>query len=502
MQVVWFKKDLRIEDHAPLYEAIKLGKKLLPLYIIEPEFWAQPDCSLRHYNFLLNCLVSLNHSLQKLGASLTIKVGNTIDVFKNLHENHKIKAIFSHQETGNMWTFERDKNFKRWVQENNIAWVEKQQNGVIRGKHDRNDWGKNWYKTMSLPVVECPNKISSLHELPDKIPSAADLKLHKDICTSTIVGGREEALNLLNSFLGDRGKNYAAEMSSPLTAFDACSRLSPHITFGTLSLKEIFQAVERRKKELNALPEHKRNKWASALRSFSSRLRWHCHFIQKFEDEPDIEFNNMHPAYNGLREKDFNESYFTAWQNGKTGYPMIDACMRSLIHTGWINFRMRAMLISFASYHLWLHWRRPAHYLARLFTDYEPGIHYAQIQMQSGTTGINSIRIYNPIKQGLDHDPEGKFIKKWIPELKNVPTSLIHTPWMAKNLMGGYPLPIVNEKEARQKASGKIYEIRKHKQHKAISKNIVIKHASRKALPKRNVPSKIKMSPYQRELPI
>lgn len=159
---------------------------------------------------------------------------------------------------------------------------------------------------------------------------------------------------------------------------------------------------------------------------------------------------------------------------------MIDACMRALIHTGWINFRMRAMLVSFASYHLWLDWRYTAPYLAGLFTDYEPGIHYSQFQMQSGTTGINTLRIYNPIKQGIDHDPEGVFIRQWIPELSAMPKEYIHQPWLCSALMNGYPLPVVDEKIARNNAAKKLYDLRKQSNHKGEAQQIVHKHASRK----------------------
>jgi deoxyribodipyrimidine photo-lyase len=164
----------------------------------------------------------------------------------------------------------------------------------------------------------------------------------------------------------------------------------------------------------------------------------------------------MHPAFEGLREPHHNEKFFEAWKSGQTGYPLIDASMRSLHKNGWITFRMRAMLVSFASYHLWLDWRKTAPFMAQLFTDYEPGIHYAQFQMQSGVTGINAVRMYNPIKQSQDHDPQGKFIRCYLPELKNVPDSFIHEPWRFENIGSCYPMPIVEPKAAIKYARAEI----------------------------------------------
>ena len=261
-------------------------------------------------------------------------------------------------------------------------------------------------------------------------------------------------------------------------------------------MREVFHATEARRIEIQELTPENKGKWGSAIRSFSARLRWHCHFIQKLEDEPRIEYENLHTAYNGLRENAFNDAYFTAWKQGNTGYPMIDACMRSLIATGWLNFRMRAMLVSFASYHLWLDWRPTSKYLATLFTDYEPGIHYSQFQMQSGTTGINTLRIYNPIKQGMDHDPQGEFIRKWIPELANMEDAYIHTPWECEAEMNGYPMPIVDEKVARTYAREAFSAVRKRFAHKDEARKIVKKHGSRKRTAK-----KPKIDP-QGELPL
>ena len=228
-----------------------------------------------------------------------------------------------------------------------------------------------------------------------------------------------------------------------------------------------MRAVYQRTKQQQASFEKGiKTPWKMSLASFQKRLRWHCHFMQKLEDQPNIEFENFNRGFDGLR-MDFNENYFLAWQKGETGYPLIDACMRCLKETGWINFRMRAMLASFSSYHLWLHWQKPAVYLAKHFLDFEPGIHFSQFQMQSGTTGINSIRIYSPIKQVADHDSQGKFIRKWIPELANVPDFLIAEPHkmtlIDQKQFGcvldkDYPLPVVDHKKAYSEAKEKIFK--------------------------------------------
>ncbi|MDQ8188397.1 FAD-binding domain-containing protein [Pelagicoccus sp. SDUM812002] len=139
-----------------------------------------------------------------------------------------------------------------------------------------------------------------------------------------------------------------------------------------------------------------------ALRSFLSRCHWQCHFMQKLEDEPAIEFHPLHPALENLRPPTPQADFLDAWQHGQTGYPFVDACIRYLNTHRRISFRMQAMLAAFAAYGLWIGWRRFKDPLARASLDYEPGIHYSQIQSQSGTTGINSLRIYNPSRKGSD----------------------------------------------------------------------------------------------------
>jgi deoxyribodipyrimidine photo-lyase len=180
-----------------------------------------------------------------------------------------------------------------------------------------------------------------------------------------------------------------------------------------------------------------------------------------------------------------DRALLNAWAKGETGYPFLDACMRSLAATGWLNFRMRAMVMSFASYNLWQPWRQSGLHLARMFTDYEPGIHWSQVQMQSGSTGINTIRIYNVVKQGHDQDAQGAFVRRWVPELKDVPDRFIHEPWLwdgaARVLGRTYPSPIVDLKASTEAAKTRIYGARKGRAFHEAADAIQNKHGSRRS---------------------
>ena len=316
------------------------------------------------------------------------------------------------------------------------------------------------------------------------IPTRATLAITEGYCPNRQSGGSLAAQNLLKSFLSVRGEKYRTSMSSPLSGEIACSRLSPHISWGTISMREVNSAVKSRQIALKNLPSGSMV-WKQSLKSYNSRLHWHCHFIQKLEDEPQIEFENLHSAYDGVRKVGENGDALKAWAAGETGLPFVDACMRYLRENGWLNFRMRAMLMAVASYHLWLHWREPGLELARLFTDYEPGIHWSQVQMQSGTTGINVIRIYNPVKQGKDHDPAGVFIRKWVPELSAIPDFFLHEPWKAENsaqvLGSAYPYPIVDHLDVAKAARQKLWAVRRSDTFREEADKIQDRHGSRKS---------------------
>lgn len=474
--ILWFKRDLRGADHPALARAAQAGGPVLPLYIVEPGLWAQSDADARHYGFLRDALVDLKDQLHRIGLHLVIKVGEAVPVLDDLRRAHDITRLISHEETGNSWTYARDRAVAAWARGQGVAWEELPQSGVVRRLRGRDGWAAARDRFTAAPVV-MPGQVLMLKGVAsDALPGAARLGLGAD-APQRQRGGRVEGLAALDSFLTTRGQDYRRAMSSPLSGATACSRLSPHLAFGTLSSREVEQAAARRAASVRGAADG----WAGAVQSFRSRLAWRDHFMQKLEDEPALEWRCLHPAYDGLRPAIPDPAKLAAWQKGETGLPFVDACMRSLAATGWLNFRMRSMVMAVASYHLWLDWRATGAHLARMFTDYEPGIHWSQVQMQSGTTGINTLRIYNPIKQGQDQDPTGAFTRAWVPELAAVPDALLQEPWRWDGAGGlRYPAPIVDVKQAAAWARDRVWAVRQGDGFRAKAAQVVRKHASRK----------------------
>lgn len=466
INIVWLKRDLRLSDHEPLALANANGLYTILLYIFEPSLMQYADSSHRHQQFVWQSLMDMNKKLKNFsGKENNIFIANNeaIDVFYFLENEFDIKHVFSHQEIGNNLSYTRDKQLDEWFKQNNITWTECKRDGIIRGqKYRPTDWNKKWMETM--------NALQFGFDLNLFIPNDRILKeigyfnIDNSIKNYNKIfqpGGENYAFQYLQSFIENRHINYAKHISKPVLARKSCSRLSPYLAWGNISMRQVYQAVT------SALKQQNTNK--RALQFYIARLHWHCHFIQKFETDCSMEFNNVNSAYNCVR-LERNEKFIEAWKTGNTGFPLIDACMRSVIATGYLNFRMRAMLVSFLTHNLWQDWRTGAHHLAQQFLDFEPGIHYPQFQMQAATMGVHTIRTYNPIKQSYDHDENGEFIKQWIPELATVPSEFIHEPWLMNlsqqqdfNCLIGkdYPAPIVDLKISTKIASDNLWALKK-----------------------------------------
>ena len=487
-ELVWFKRDLRCQDHAALTSAARMGP-VRCIYVVEPKLWLEPDMALQHFEFIHESLQVLDADLRLQGACLEIHYGALTEVLSQIWQADPFGRLHSHEETGNGFTYARDKQVANWCQSQKIDWMEYPQFGVVRGLKNRNLWQAAWEQHMSAPLQN-PGKLNYWrYPLPPSGVMRAPAHLRHNP-PQRLRGGRTLALSTLHSFLSARSLGYRGGISSPLSAPNACSRISVYLAWGCISMREVVQQTYEYLEQLP--PQASRHR--AGLSAFVSRLYWHCHFIQKLESEPAIEWRNMHSGYDGLREHDFNEAHFEALKAGRTGWPMVDACVMMLRETGWLNFRMRAMLVSVAAYPLWLHWRPVGEWLATQFLDYEPGIHWSQLQMQSGTTGINTTRVYNPIKQAQDHDPHGRFVRQWLPHMRQVPDVFLFEPWLMKTSLqydGNIGLdteiadPLVDLSQATRESKQRLHSRRQQPEVRAGKQSVVEKHASRKRPTKR-----------------
>jgi deoxyribodipyrimidine photo-lyase len=428
----------------------------------------------------------MNEKLKPFNRCVNIFYAEAVDTFEWIAQHFEIRDIFSYRESGIRLTWMRDKAVRNWCSHQNVRWTECKRDGIQRGIKNREGWDRQWHGFMHAPIIQ--NVFSSQQFSMPAYPFITPddlLQQWSDYPPNFQPAGEDVALRYLQSFMESRGVNYNKHISKPAESRVSCGRISPYLAWGNVSVRQVVRYALQHPQATNG------KRWVDG---FLTRVNWRDHFIQKFEVECDYETKCINAGYESLI-KDENPAHIQAWEKGLTGFPLVDACMRCLHSTGWVNFRMRAMLVSFFCHHLYQDWRTGTYHMARLFLDYEPGIHYPQFQMQAGTTGINTVRIYNPVKQSHDHDPEGAFIKTWVPELRTVPIEFIHEPHLMSaeeqancgvRIGTDYPRPIIALESASRHAREAIWGHRKKDEVKTEGKRIVETHARKSARSKKS----------------
>ncbi|MCQ8895006.1 deoxyribodipyrimidine photo-lyase [Limnobacter humi] len=463
MQLIWHKRDLRTVDHVPLQRALEQSgdSELLPLYIHEPGWLAQPYVSGSHQQFVHESLDDLRLAYRAAGGDLAETTGDAVAIFARLHAQAPITAIWAYQEVTTLWGYERDQTVRRWCKQQGIALHELPQNGVHRGRDGYLKYNFKAYLDDSAytpltslkkihaanPAIQhrwafTPGSPLELGNPPHQRPA-----LKSPPAPQAMKGGMRQAHALIATFFQEKNLfRYPGSLSNPSLAEHGCSRLSPYLAYGVVSDRFVLQRLNTvYEAALPGLDRISQDKITGCAKFFADRMHWRSMYAQAMEVHPHSEVQCDIAGFNGLREHSETTGWFEAWAGGQTGVPMVDAAMRQLNHTGWIPMRMRGMVTSFALNELWLPWQQVAHHLACAFVDFEPFIHFSQVQIHAGSSRLSGPLIYDPVKQQAEQDEQGDYVQRWVPE----------------HLSPTYPAPLVNIHAARERARKRVFAIRK-----------------------------------------
>ncbi|MEH2259064.1 FAD-binding domain-containing protein [Nostoc sp.] len=463
MHLLWFRRDLRLTDNEIVALASANNATVLAFFIIDPWFYQWVDVGKARVRFLFESLENLDSNLQKLGSKLILFEGNAVEIIQELtqqltQQGHRPKLYFN-RDVQVEYGVSRDQAIVHFYQQLNLNY-HMGLNNFLQLEDKREHWYSEYYTYQRQPIYPKPTSINT-PSLSLNIPhlTFTELKQKYSAFWKTeqvyFIGGETQAQSTLNSFLKSRFNGYHWKLSRPmLSQLGATSHLSPHLTFGTISTRTVYQSTKARAEELKTQP-----KAEFSLKAFRDRLRWHDSFTQRLYFYPEIAYQNRYPEfdewYTPLELPPEKQELFQAWLEGLTGFPLVDASMRQLKTMGWMNFRMRAMCATFLTINCGISWHHGARHYMNYLVDGDLAIDNWQWQMQSGVTNplSDTFRIYNPNKNIQEKDPDLKFIYYWISELKGYSLpEIIQGKYIGTS---SYPQPILDWAKTR-KVNGKI----------------------------------------------
>lgn len=455
--LVWFRRDLRISDHAPLERAARRGQ-VIPVFVLDPALLHHPETAVARVAFMLGCLGSLDRELRQRGGRLILKWGDPLEILPRLVHSSQAEGIYAYSDCERIYGRARDARLNRILRAEGIPirWFEPLGSLPELVAYPR--YRQLWLEQMADPLIPTPAQIAVPEEISSEpIPSLAKLGLTPDE-KRIPAGGTAAARQALKQFLCHKAQRYYWQLSYP--SAEVTTGLSPYLKFGVISVRECVQTVQQ---AVQAEPDERKRRSAQQL---ISRLRWGSGFTQRFRYLPQLELSSLYRVFD-QQDWDCDPELYRAWQEGRTGFPIVDAAARCLMATGGyrsLNFRVRAIYASFLSNLLGMDWRYGALHFMRHLIDGDCPIDHYQWAMQAGMTHCVDktwTRIYNPGQTAVDRcDPEGSFIKRWLPELRSIPPEQLGSP-------PGYIPPILDYKEARQRRVQKLDKLRQTFRHHA-----------------------------------
>jgi deoxyribodipyrimidine photo-lyase len=440
--IVWFRRDLRVVDHAPLQRAAARGA-VIPVFVFDRALLHHPETGVARVAFMLASLQALDQDLRDRGGRLIVQFGNPVEVLPQLLEATQADGIYAYLDYERIYGRVRDARLNRVLAatDRKIRWFEPP--AGVADLMPYPQYRKWWFSEMEQDQIPAPSRINVPDDLPhEPVPTLTQLGLIAD-GKPIPPGGTQAARHLLQNFIGDKIDRYYWQLSYPGAA--VTTGLSPYIKFGAISIRECYQTIKPLRTAIDV-------KVQRSAKQLIDRLRWGTGFTQRFRYLPQLELRSLYSVFD-QDGWEFNEADYQAWQAGETGFPIIDATARCLQATGgWLdmNFRSRAIYASFLGNLLGMDWRYGALHFMRHLIDGDCPIDHYQWAMQSGVTHCADktwTRIYNPEQTAVDRcDPEGAFIKRWVPELAHLPAAALGLPPQVK----GYAPPMLNYKAARK----------------------------------------------------
>ena len=452
----WFRRDLRVTDNVALSEATKRAETLAPIFIFEDAFKTGPDVGAARLAFLLQSVESLRKNLAELGHTLIIRCGKSEEILPAFTKEVGAQCVFANKRY-EPYTQRRDERITGALLKVGVGFELFKDAVVWEEQEILNQTGKPYTvftpysKAWKARAVSAPKgklghakivaenfKSESLPKSPDEIGYPLKQKIPP--------GGERAALELLRKFMAGPVYSYATSRNFP--AIDGVSNLSPHLRAGTIGIRTVISELNKAKAKA---PDSEALK---SCETYLNELIWREFYAQVLHNFPHVTKGAFRPEYDRLQWSD-NEEHFRAWCEGRTGYPIVDAAMRCLNATGTMHNRSRMIVAMFLTKDLLINWQWGERYFMRQLVDGDMAANNGGWQWSAGT-GTDAapyFRIFNPVSQALKFDPGGKFVRQWIPELRDFPDDLVQQPWENPLLLSKskYPQRIVLHEEQRDK---------------------------------------------------